>query len=319
MSSFLVEYQPFVFILLLIGVCPFRVNLKEQSVQHSSIIFVYTLSFNFILLPTTICLLVYRVITNLEYLIYVEVVANFIIDSLTALIYLAIVFVCIIKREHHMKFLNDIQHFDLITCQTFKLEMIQECLRLRKILFGNILFCGSYFISNLITDYMIQEDGTSNTDIFFRIFLALMLQSMCLVSFHVRTCAQLLIMRFRFVGMRLSKTCHGNTGQYLHAAEHALEWELLFETAEYLFELCEQFEDSFGFIMLLNIILDQLQITITVYMLTMLIFFQTGLSWQLYTMTFLSYFLMPATKVVVLTTVVHQLGQQVNILHVIIE
>lgn len=314
--NFLVEYQTFVFILSVIGVYPFRVNRKAQSVQYSSKIFIYSVSTNLILLPTAIGLLVYRIITSLESLIYVEFVANFLIDSLTVIVYFVIVFVCIKNRELHMKFLNDIQHFDLNICQQIKFEMIQECFCLRRNILFSILFSVSYFLLTCITDYMLrQEDGSPNTDIFFRVLLALMLQSMCLVALHLRSCALLLIMRFRIVSMRLSNSWYGNTETNMLTAKHGWECESLLGIFEYLFDMSDQFEDIFGIILLLNIILDQLQITITVFMLTMLSFFRKGLSWESFTMTFVAYLLMPATKMFVLMTVVDKLGHQVNILH----
>lgn len=198
---FLKSYKPLFNIYLLLGVCPFTVNLKENAVERSILALCYSILFY---LSLAVSLLHFYRASMLHIDIldvcysgtcsYVLIIQSLIIFVLFIISSLHTIF----HRSDHVQLLNAIVEMEMNVKKHFDMEIVHTAL-VRKVCIRNSVFVFAQFLLNIIAIYGLEINQNLELTIYHYLF-ALEMLTITLTVAHViaicsilKHCSQLLM------------------------------------------------------------------------------------------------------------------------------
>lgn len=309
--NFILNYNPFLRVLFLVGLGPFalrnnaaRVHCSRPALAYSGLILLATI-------PIAAIAMYQRAIATIQtYPPTISLLASLIqtIVCYSAYCIICIIFIC--KRHEHVAFLNGIADFDhhqifsntnnnpkrytkLINSNHFYYKRFAET---------SIFACSSVALM-MTSNYVVPDPIGSMTIKTLNYLLDIMLVSMSLIIFHIRACAMALDGRQSYIVNSMmvnSRSCLMESGKC----------SIAFEQLGNLQQLRVKFDDLFGVGILINSAFDLVLFILSLNMLVSLRL--EHYTWQQLQLVMTTFFLCPLIKTIMLVIAMENLAERVR-------
>lgn len=322
-TSYLIKYNTFLRILLLVGLGPFSLNRKTfrmhctwPALTYGCLISLISLTISALIIYQRIMLTIQRIPTTTSLLAsLIQTIVCFSAFGITNMIFIS-------KRLSHVQFLNGIADFDqqMCSCSSSPSTCIIDPITYVKSINGNHFYCkilletSAYACITVtlmwISNYAVPDPIGSAQMKMLHYLIAMMLLSMHIIIFHIRASALALDRRQSYVVnlvLQLSR-------QDWRWICDELEWEkfkIAFQLLERMFWLRTQFVNLFGVGILLNVAYDLVLFILSLNMFVSLR--SEHYTWHMLELVVVTFFLCPFVKTVMLVVAVENLAKWVAI------